>query len=97
LKPLNERARVIVETRAQLLARRDKIYADLKRTPEEFARLFEQSSLTGAILTLTGAEWDACDELDEIEFLLDEDCGHKHTQQILEDEWRCLDCGKDSP
>ena len=59
-------APVITETREGLRARREAIYADLKRTPEEFRRHIETA-------TLTGDECDARDELDEISFLLGDD------------------------
>ncbi|MDQ2836444.1 MAG: hypothetical protein M3Y42_00590 [Actinomycetota bacterium] len=59
-------APVITESREGLRARREAIYADLKRTPEEFRHHVETA-------TLTGNEWDARDELEEISFLLGED------------------------
>ncbi len=56
----------IIESRESLLARRRAIYADLKMSPDEFCHHM-------ATKTLTGGEWDARDELEEIGFLLGED------------------------
>lgn len=59
-------APVITEKREDLRARREAIYARLGMGAEEFRALAETS-------TLTGDEWDARDELDQIDFLLGDD------------------------
>jgi hypothetical protein len=56
---------VITVTRAELEDRRRALLAELGTSLEEFARL-------AATRTLTGAELDAKEELDEIAFLLGE-------------------------
>ncbi len=56
---------IVTETRESLLNRRAAVLARLGMTAEEFAHL-------AATKTLTGAEWEARDELDEIAFLLGE-------------------------
>ncbi|MBX6372511.1 MAG: hypothetical protein IRZ02_09695 [Acidothermus sp.] len=58
-------ARVVTETREKLEARRTEILASLGLTLEEFRSLVETR-------TLTGEEWEALEELDEIAFLLGE-------------------------
>jgi hypothetical protein len=56
---------VVTETRDSLIERRDAILAALGMTADEFDRLTETR-------TLTGDEWEAREELDEIAFLLGE-------------------------
>jgi len=56
---------VVTETRSALEARRDEILSSLGLTLDEFRSL-------GETRTLTGEEWEAREELDEIAFLLDE-------------------------
>ena len=58
-------APVVTETRAALLARREAILSALGMTLEDFRTLDETR-------TLTGEEWEAREELDEIAFLLGE-------------------------
>ena len=55
----------VIETRDSLVERRNAILAALEMTAGEFDRLTETR-------TLTGEEWDAREELDEIAFLLGE-------------------------
>lgn len=54
---------VVTETRESLLVRRAAILSALGMTLEEFR-------LLGGTRTLTGDEWEALEELDEIAFLL---------------------------
>jgi RecA-family ATPase len=56
---------VVTETRESLLARRDAILEALGLSLEDFRTLDETR-------TLTGEEWEAREELDEIAFLLGE-------------------------
>ena len=56
---------VVTETREALESRRAEILASLALTLEEFRALSETR-------TLTGDEWEAREELDEISFLLGE-------------------------
>lgn len=57
---------VVTETRHALEARREEILRTLGLTLEEFRSLSDTR-------TLTGEEWEAREELDEIAFLLAED------------------------
>lgn len=57
---------VVTETRESLVARRAAILESLGMTLDEFRRL-------EGTRTLTGEEWEAREELDEIAFLLGDD------------------------
>ncbi len=58
-------APTITRTRKQLEDRRIEILTKLRMTLDEFAQVVETS-------TLSGEEWEALDQLEEVDFLLNE-------------------------